>query len=50
MTNHALVTGFSQGYLVAAGISLLALVIAVFMMRVRAQDLAEIDPLAAPTG
>jgi hypothetical protein len=36
-----------QGYL-AAGISLLALVIAVFIMRVRAPDLAEIDPLAAP--
>ncbi|MBO0802749.1 MAG: MFS transporter [Nocardiopsaceae bacterium] len=48
MVNHALATGFTHGYLVAAGIALLALVIAVFLLRVRRADLAGIDPMAPP--
>jgi EmrB/QacA subfamily drug resistance transporter len=46
--NHALATGFSQGYLVSAGIMLLALVITVVAIRVRRQDLAGMNPMAAP--
>ncbi len=38
--SHALATGFSQGYLVSAGIMLLALVITVVAIRVRREDLA----------
>ena len=49
-TNHALAYGFSRGFMVSAGIMLLALVIAVVMVRVRRADLAEIDPMAAPVG
>jgi len=39
-TGHALAAGFSQGYLVSAGIMLLALVITVVTIRVRRADLA----------
>jgi hypothetical protein len=46
--NHALATGFSQGYLVSAGIMLLALVITVVAIRVRHEDLSGINPMAAP--
>ncbi len=49
-SNHALAHGFSQGYVVSAGIMLIALVIAVVMIRVKRQDLAGINPMAAPTG
>jgi EmrB/QacA subfamily drug resistance transporter len=46
MANHALATGFSQGFLVAAGISFLSLVITVIAIRVRREDLAGVSPLA----
>ena len=46
---HALAYGFSRGFEVSAGIILLALVVALFMMRVRRTDLAGIDPMAPPT-
>jgi hypothetical protein len=48
IANHALATGFSQGYLVSAGIMLLALVITVVAIRVRREDLAGVNPIAAP--
>jgi EmrB/QacA subfamily drug resistance transporter len=48
MTNHALAYGFSRGYLVSAGIMLLGLIIGVVAIRVKRQDLAGIDPMAAP--
>jgi hypothetical protein len=48
ITNHALATGLSQGYLVSAGIMLLALVITVVAIRVRREDLAGVNPMAAP--
>jgi len=47
MTDHALAFGFSRGFLVAAGIALLALVITVLAIRVRPEDLAG-NPKAAP--
>jgi predicted MFS family arabinose efflux permease len=49
ISNHSLAYGFGRGYLVAAGIALLALVVAVVMIRVKKSDLAGIDPMAAPT-
>jgi len=39
LTAHALATGFSRGFLLAAGIGLLALLIAIATIRVRRQDL-----------
>jgi hypothetical protein len=48
-SNHALAHGFSQGYVVSAGIMLVALVIAVAVIRVKRADLAGINPMAAPT-
>jgi EmrB/QacA subfamily drug resistance transporter len=48
-TNHALAHGFSQGYVVSAGIMALALVIAVVVIRVKREDLSGINPMAAPT-
>ena len=48
-SNHALAHGFSQGYVVSAGIMLIALIIAVAVIRVKRQDLAGINPMAAPT-
>jgi EmrB/QacA subfamily drug resistance transporter len=50
MTDHALAAGFSKGFLVSAGISVLALVITLVAIRVTRQDLAGVDPLAAPAG
>jgi EmrB/QacA subfamily drug resistance transporter len=47
-TNHALSTGFSKGYIVAAGIMLLALIITLITIRVTREDLAGINPNAAP--
>jgi len=38
--NHALATGFGRGFLVAAGIALLTLVISITVIRVRRADLA----------
>jgi EmrB/QacA subfamily drug resistance transporter len=49
VSNHALAYGFSRGYIVSAGIALLALVIAVVMIRIKREDLAGINPMAAPT-
>ena len=48
-SNHALAYGFSHGFMVSAGIMLLSLVIALAAIRIKRQDLAGIDPLAAPT-
>jgi EmrB/QacA subfamily drug resistance transporter len=48
-TNHALAHGFSQGYLVAAGIMALALITTLVAIRVTREDLSGIDPMAAPT-
>jgi EmrB/QacA subfamily drug resistance transporter len=45
---HALATGFSRGFLVAAGIALLAFVIAVATIRLRRQDLAGAQPAPPP--
>jgi hypothetical protein len=47
--HHALAHGFAQGYLVSAGIMLLALIITVALIRVRREDLAGVNPMAAPT-
>ncbi len=49
MSNHALAYGFGRGYLVSAGIALLALVVSLLFIRVKKSDLAGIDPMAAPT-
>ena len=53
--HHALAAGFSRGYLVSAGILVLPLVIALFMMRVSRADLAGADlsgaePAPEPAG
>jgi predicted MFS family arabinose efflux permease len=48
MTDHALAVGFSKGFLVSAGIAVLALVITLVAIRVTRQDMAGVDPLAAP--
>jgi EmrB/QacA subfamily drug resistance transporter len=49
ITDHAYSVGFSKGYVVSAGIGLLGLVITVLTIRVTRQDLAGVNPLAAPT-
>ena len=38
--HHALAAGFSRGYLVSAGIMVLAVIIALFMIRIKRQDLS----------
>ena len=48
--HHALAVAFSDGFLVAAGISLIALVITLLAIRVTREDLAGINPMAAPEG
>ena len=50
MTDHALAIGFSKGFLVSAGIAVLALVITLVAIRVTRQDMAGVDPMAAPVG
>src|SRR5260370_4038239 len=45
--NHALAVGISRGFLVAAGIALLALVIAVAAIRIRREDLSGVRAQAA---
>jgi EmrB/QacA subfamily drug resistance transporter len=50
LSNHALAYGFGRGYLVAAGISVLAVIVALVMIRVRKSDLEGVEPMAAPTG
>jgi predicted MFS family arabinose efflux permease len=42
--NHALTVGFSRGFLVAAGIGLLAVIIAIATIRIRRQDLSGAAP------
>jgi len=49
ISNHALAHGFGQGYLVSAGISLLAVIIALVFIRIKKADMQGIDPMAAPT-
>jgi hypothetical protein len=49
ITDHALSVGFAKGYEVSAGIALLALIITVVAIRVKREDLAGINPMAAPT-
>jgi len=49
MTDHAYSVGFSKGYLVSAGIALLALIITIVAIRVKREDLAGVNPMAAPT-
>jgi hypothetical protein len=44
LTTHALATGFARGFLAAAVIALLALVVALATIRVRRQDLAGAQP------
>jgi EmrB/QacA subfamily drug resistance transporter len=44
LTSHALATGFARGFLAAAGIALLALLVALATIRVRRQDLTGIRP------
>jgi len=46
---HAYSTGFAKGYIVSAGIALLGLVITLLAIRVKREDLAGINPMAAPT-
>jgi EmrB/QacA subfamily drug resistance transporter len=47
-THHALAHGFSQGYIVSAGIMALALIITLVLIRVKREDLSGINPMAAP--
>jgi EmrB/QacA subfamily drug resistance transporter len=48
ITDHAYSTGFSKGYVVSAGIALLGLLITLIAIRVKREDLAGINPMAAP--
>jgi hypothetical protein len=48
ITDHAFSAGFSKGYLVSAGIALLALIITLVAIRVKREDLSGINPMAAP--
>jgi hypothetical protein len=48
LTVHALATGFARGFLAAAGIALLGLVIALATIRVRRQDLTGTRPAPQP--
>ena len=48
MDSHALAAGFSNGFIVSAGIAALALVIALIAIRVTREDLSGVDPMAAP--
>jgi hypothetical protein len=43
---HALAVGIHRGFLVAAGIALLGLVVTVVAIRVKREDLAGINPMA----
>ncbi len=43
--DHALATGFSRGFIVSAGIMVLALVTAIVLIRARRQDLAGVNPM-----
>jgi len=45
--DHALATGFSRGFVVSAGIMLIALVVAVVVIRVKRADLAGVEVMQA---
>ncbi|MGH2928265.1 MAG: hypothetical protein ACRDL8_08685, partial [Solirubrobacteraceae bacterium] len=47
--HHALATGFSRGYLVSAGVLVLALILALVVIRVRRADLSGTGPTPLPT-
>jgi EmrB/QacA subfamily drug resistance transporter len=47
MSAHALAVGIHRGFLVAAGIALLGLVVTAITIRVKREDLAGINPMAA---
>jgi EmrB/QacA subfamily drug resistance transporter len=47
--DHALSYGFSRGYMVSAAVTLLALIIAVAAIRIKREDMAGVNPMAAPT-
>jgi hypothetical protein len=46
--DHALATGFGRGFLVAAAIALLTLIINFALIRIRRADLAAQQPVPAP--
>ena len=46
--DHALAVGFSRGFLVAAGIALLALLVAIVTIRIRREELAGAAPTPKP--
>ena len=48
--HHALATGFSMGYLISAGILVLAVIIALAAIWIRRQDLSGADPATEPAG
>jgi EmrB/QacA subfamily drug resistance transporter len=48
LVSQALASGFARGFLVAAGIALLALLVALAAIRVRRQDLAGVRPAPEP--
>ena len=50
MYDHALATGFSRGYMVSAGVMVLAAIIAPAVTRIKRQDLSSADPASEPTG
>jgi hypothetical protein len=43
VVNHALAVGFSRGFLVSAGIALLALLVTIAIIRVKKEDLAGVE-------
>jgi EmrB/QacA subfamily drug resistance transporter len=43
--DHALATGFSRGFVVSAGIMVLSLLVAIFLIRVTREDLAGVQPM-----
>ena len=47
ITNHALAYGFSHGYLVSAGIGVLAVVISLALIRSKRSDLSGVNPMGA---
>ena len=48
--DHALATVFYRGYLISAGILVLAAIIALAAIRIRRQDLSGADPMSEPAG
>ena len=47
---HALSVGFSKGFMVSAGITLIGLIVTIAMIRVRREDLAGVNPMVADKG